>query len=154
MKRRKTIIPAILIIAVLILTAGFAWRTAGRRQIIHTEVRTAHMAQVESTVPDGILQVQELLVRPAKQSGVTLHRAAYYPQAETLVCFFEGEDPNRDIYPAALPNVNPTILPEKHGITVKIFENVPPEALSDGVTVELTDWQFESCHPVTFVFDR
>ena len=132
---------------VLILTAGFAWRTAGRWQVIH-------MAQVEHTVPDGILQVQELLVRPAKQSGVTLHRAAYYPQAETLVCFFEGEDPNRDIYPAALPNVNPTILPEKHGITVKIFENVPPEALSGGVTVELTDWQFESCRPVTFVFDR
>ena len=62
MKCRKTIIPAILIIAVLILTAGFTWRTAGRRQIIHTEVRTAHMAQVESTVPDGILQVQELLI--------------------------------------------------------------------------------------------
>ena len=111
------------------------------------------MEQAENAAPDGILQAQELLARPAEQQDVTLHRAVYYPQAQALVCFFSGEDPHRDIYLAALPGINPTVLPKSYGVTAEIFEDVPPEALAGGVVIELTDWQFESANPVVFSFD-
>lgn len=150
MPHKRKVLPVLLAMVVLIAVSGLAWQAVGKQQTIHAEVRTARMAQIESTVPDGILSAQELLAQPAAQDGVTLHRAVYYPQAEALVCFFENEDPNRDIYPAALPDCNPTILPDTYGITAHIFEDVPADALSGGVVVEKTDWQFESCTPLTF----
>ena len=137
----------------LVIAVYFAWQALGKQQTIHAELRTARMEQAEAAAPDGVLQAQELLAGPVEQDGVTLHRAAYYPQAQALVCFFEDEDPNRDIYLAALPDVNATILPEEHSIAAVIFEDVPPEALSGGIVVDLTDWQFESSHPVTFALD-
>ena len=138
--------------AMLALAAisGLAWQAAGKYQAIHAKIGTVRMEQAARTAPDCVLQAQELLAGPLEQDGVTLHRAAYYPQAQTLICFFEGEDPNRDIYLAALPDANAIILPEEYGITTEIFEDVPPEALAGGIVVELTDWQFESAHPVTF----
>lgn len=138
--------------AMLALAAisGLAWQAAGKYQAIHAKIATVRMEQAARTAPDGVLQAHELLAEPVEQDGVTLHRAAYYPQAQTLICFFEGEDPNRDIYLAALPDANAIILPEEYGITTEIFEDVPPEALAGGIVVELTDWQFESAHPVTF----
>lgn len=151
-RKRKTLL-ALLAMAALVAVSGLAWQTAGKQQAIHAEVRTARMTQIENSVPDGILSAQELLAQPVKQDGVTLHRAVYYPQAEALVCFFEDEDPNRNIYPAALPDCNATILPDTYGITAYIFEDVPSDALTGGVVAEMTDWQFESCNPVTFVFD-
>lgn len=151
-RKRKTLL-MLLAMAVLVAVSGLAWQTAGKQQAIHAEVRTARMTQIENTVPDGILSAQELLAQPVKQDGVTLHRAVYYPQAEALVCFFEDEDPNRNIYPAALPDCNATILPDTYGITAYIFEDVPADALTGGVVAEMTDWQFESCNPVTFLFD-
>lgn len=136
--------------AALVVISGLAWQAAGKYQAIHANIGTVLMEQAARTAPDGVLQAQELLAEPVEQDGVTLHRAAYYPQAQTLICFFEGEDPNRDIYLAALPDANAIILPEEYGITTEIFEDVPPEALAGGIVVELTDWQFESAHPVTF----
>lgn len=153
MKRKLQILLVLLAMAALVAVSGLAWQAVGQQQAIHAEVRTAHMTQIESAVPDGILSAQELLLQPIKRSGVTLHRAVYYPQAEALVCFFENEDPNRDIYPAALPDCNATILPNQYGITTYIFEEVPAEALSSGVVVEMTDWQFERCDPIPFMFD-
>ena len=150
MTRKRKILLVLLAMAVLVAVSGLAWQTVGKQQAIQAEVRTARMTQIENTVPDGILSAQELLSQPVKQGGVTLHRAVYYPQAEALVCFFENEDPNRDIYPAALPNCNATILPDAYGITTYIFEDVPADALAGGVVVEMTDWQFESCKPLTF----
>lgn len=134
----------------LIIAVYFAWQALGKQQAIHAELRTARMEQAEAAAPDGVLQAQELLAGPVEQNGVTLHRAAYYPQAQALICFFEGEDPNRDIYLAALPEVNATILPEEYGITAEIFEDVPPDALTGGIVVDLTDWDFMSSNPVTF----
>lgn len=151
-RKRKTLL-ALLAMAALVAVSGLAWQTVGKQQAIHAEVRTARMTQIENTVPDGILSAQELLAQPIEQGGVTLHRAVYYSQAEALVCFFEDEDPNRNIYPAALPDCNATILPDTYGITAYIFEDVPADALTGGVIAEMTDWQFESCDPVTFVFD-
>lgn len=151
-RKRKTLL-MLLAMAVLVAVSGLAWQTVGKQQAIHAEVRTARMTQIENSVPDGILSAQELLAQPIEQGGVTLHRAVYYPQAEALVCFFEDEDPNRNIYPAALPDCNATILPDTYGITAYIFEDVPSDALTGGVVAEMTDWQFESCNPVTFVFD-
>lgn len=150
MKRKLQIMLVLLTMAALVAVSGLAWQTVGKQQTIRAEVRTARMTQIENTVPDGILSAQELLSQPIKQGGVTLHRAVYYPQAQALVCFFENEDPNRDIYPAALPVCNATILPDAYGITAYIFEDVPPDALTGGVVVEMTDWQFESCKPLTF----
>lgn len=137
----------------LIIAVYFAWQALGKQQTIHAELRTARMEQAEATAPDGVLQAQELLAGPAEQDGVTLHRAVYYPQARALVCFFEQGDPHRDIYLAALPEAASTALPEEYGITAEIFEDVPPEALAGGVVVDMTDWQFESSHPVLFAFD-
>lgn len=153
MTRKRKILLLLLAVAALGVASGLAWHTVGKQQTIRAEVRTARMAQIENTVPGGILSAQELLSQPVKQDDVTLHRAVYYPQAETLVCFFENEDPNRDIYPAALPDCNATILPESHGVTAYLFEGVPANALADGIIVEMTDWQFESCKPLTFVPD-
>lgn len=153
MAKTRNIILAVAAMAVLVFASGFAWQTVGRHQAIHAELRTARMEQAENAAPDGILQAQELLARPAEQQGVTLHRAVYYPQAQALVCFFSGEDPHRDIYLAALPDINPTVLPASYGVTAEIFEDVPPEALAGGVVIELTDWQFESANPVVFSFD-
>lgn len=150
MTRKRKFLLVLLAMAVLVAVSGLAWQTVGKQQTIQSEVRTARMTQIENTVPDGILSAQELLSQPVEQDGVSLHRAAYYPQAEALVCFFESEDPNRDIYPAALPNCNATILPDAYGITAYIFEDVPADALTGGVVVEMTDWQFESCKPLTF----
>lgn len=141
---------AVAIIAVLAVISVFAWQALGKQQAIHAELRTARMEQAEAAAPDGVLQAQELLAGPVEQNGVTLHRAAYYPQAQALICFFEGEDPNRDIYLAALPDVNATILPEEYSITAAIFEDVPLEALAGGIIVDLTDWDFMSSNPVSF----
>ena len=153
MTRKRKILLVLLVMAALVAVSGLAWQTVGKQQAIRAEVRTAHMTQIENTVPDGILSAQELLLQPVKQDGVTLHRAVYYPQAEALVCFFENEDPNRNIYPAALPDCNATILPDTYGITAYIFEDVSADALTGGVVVEMTDWQFESCKPLTFALD-
>ena len=153
MAKTKKLWLAVAAMAALVAISGLAWQAAGKYQAVHAELRTARMEQAEAAAPDGGLQAQELLAQPAAQDGVTLHRAAYYPQAQTLICFFEDEDPNRDIYLAALPDVNATILPEEYGITARVFEDVPPEALSGGIVVDLTDWQFESSHPVTFALD-
>lgn len=150
MTHKRKILLVLLAMAALVTVSGLAWQAVGRQQAIHAEVRTARMTQIENTVPDGILSAQELLAQPVKQDGVTLHRAVYYPQAEALVCFFEKENPNRDIYPAALPDCNATTLPDTYGITTYIFEQVPVDALTGGVVVEMTDWQFESCKPLTF----
>ena len=151
MTRKRNILRVLRAMAVLVAVSGLAWQTVGKQQAIHAEVRTARMTQIENTVPDGILSTQELLAQPVEQNGVTLHRAVYYPQAETLVCFFENEDPNRNIYPAALPDCNATILPDTYGITAYIFEDMPADAITGGVVVEMTDWQFERCDPVTFL---
>lgn len=151
MTHKRKFLLVLLAMAVLVAVSGLAWQTVGKQQTIQSEMRTARMTQIENTVPDGILSAQELLSQPVKQGGVTLHRAVYYPQAEALVCFFENEDPNRDIYPATLPNCNAAILPDAYGITTYIFEDVPADALAGGVVVEMTDWQFESCKPLTFV---
>ena len=148
MTKTKKLWLAVAAMAALVAISGLAWQAAGKYQAVHAELRTARMEQAEAAAPDGGLQAQELLAQPAAQDGVTLHRAAYYPQA--LVCFFEDKGPNRDIYPAALPDVNATILPEEHGIAAAIFEDVPPEALAGGIVVDLTDWQFECSQPVTF----
>lgn len=153
MTRKRNILLVLLVMAALVAVSGLAWQTIGRQQAIHAEVRTARMTQIENTVPDGILSEQELLSQPVEQDGVTLHRAVYYPQAEALVCFFENENPNRNIYPVALPGCNPTILPDTYGITTYIFEDVPADALTGGIVAEMTDWQFESCTPLTFLFD-
>ena len=150
MTRTKKFWLAAAAMAALVVISGLAWQAAGKYQAIHANIGTVLMEQAARTAPDGVLQAQELLAEPVEQDGVTLHRAAYYPQAQTLICFFEGEDPNRDIYLAALPDANAIILPEEYGITTEIFEDVPPEALAGGIVVELTDWQFESAHPVTF----
>ena len=153
MTSKRKILLVLLAMAALVAVSGLAWQTVGKQQAIRAEVRTAHMTQIENTVPDGILSAQELLAQPVKQDGETLHRAVYYPQAQALVCFFENEDPNRDIYPAALPDCNATILPDTYGITAYIFEDVSADALTGGVVVEMTDWQFESCKPLTFALD-
>lgn len=150
MAKTKKLWLAAAAMAALVVISGLAWQAAGKYQAIHANIGTVLMEQAARTAPDGVLQAQELLAEPVEQDGVTLHRAAYYPQAQTLICFFEGEDPNRDIYLAALPDANAIILPEEYGITTEIFEDVPPEALAGGIVVELTDWQFESAHPVTF----
>lgn len=150
MAKTKKLWLAVAAMAALVVISGLAWQAAGKYQAIHANIGTVLMEQAARTAPDGVLQAQELLAEPVEQDGVTLHRAAYYPQAQTLICFFEGEDPNRDIYLAALPDANAIILPEEYGITTEIFEDVPPEALAGGIVVELTDWQFESAHPVTF----
>ena len=150
MAKTKKLWLAVAAMAALVVISGLAWQAAGKYQAIHANIGTVLMEQAARTAPDGVLQAQELLAGPLEQDGVTLHRAAYYPQAQTLICFFEGEDPNRDIYLAALPDANAIILPEEYGITTEIFEDVPPEALAGGIVVELTDWQFESAHPVTF----
>ena len=153
MKQTGKIVLAVGAMALLVFGSGLAWQTVGQYQAVHAEVRTAHMSQMENTAPDGILSAQELLAQPAEQDGVTLHRAVYYPQAQALVCFFEQGDPHRNIYLAALPEAASTTLPEEYGITAEIFEDVPPEALAGGIVVDMTDWQFESSHPVLFAFD-
>ena len=150
MAKTKKLWLAVAAMAALVAISGLAWQAAGKYQAVHAELRTARMEQAEAAAPDGGLQAQELLAQPAAQDGVTLHRAAYYPQAQTLICFFEDEDPNRDIYLAALPAINATILPAEYGLTTAIFEDVPPEALAGGIVVDLTDWQFECSQPVTF----
>ena len=153
MAKTKKLWLAVAAMAALVVISGLAWQAAGKYQAIDANIGTVLMEQAARTAPDGVLQAQELLAEPVEQDGVTLHRAAYYPQAQALVCFFEDEDPHRDIYLAALPDVNATFLPEEHGIAAVIFEDVPPEALSGGIVVDLTDWQFESSHPVTFALD-
>ena len=149
MKRRtKSLLAAGCLVAAA--AGGLTWWSLGRTQAIHAEVRTAAMEQAESAAPGGILQVQELLSAPVTQSGLTMHRAAYYPEAQALVCFTSGKDMFRDIYLTDLPDCNGTSFPDAYGISFEVFEPVPAQALAGGIVYELTDAQFESSNPVTF----
>lgn len=149
MKKRRTL-PLLLALAALVALSGLAGRSAGRYSAIHAELRTPHMAQVENALASGALARQELLEQPVEQDGVILHRAAYYPEAQTLVCFLQNADPHRDIYLDRLPDLNYTQTADAYGISTLVFEGVPPEALDGGLVVDRTNWQFESSHPVVF----
>lgn len=149
MKKRKLVL-LLCAMAALVVLSGLAWQAAGRYSAIHAELRTPHMEQVEETLASGTLTRQELLAEPVKKDGVVLHRAAYYPEAQTLVCFLQNADPHRDIYLDRLPDLNYTQTADAYGISTLVFEGVPPEALGGGLVVDRTNWQFESSHPVVF----
>lgn len=149
MKNRKIVL-LLCAIAALVVLSGLAWQTAGRYSAIHAELRTVHMEQVEKGLGGGTLARQELLAEPVKKDGVVLHRAAYYPEAQTLVCFLQNVEPHRDVFLERLPNLNYIQTADAYGISTLVFEDVPPDALGGGLVVDQTDWQFESSNPVVF----
>lgn len=132
----------------LVALAVVLWHTAGIHRAVHTEVRTAYMDQLEQLLSGGVLTRSELRSNKIKVNGVTLHRAAYYPQAKTLICFLENADPHRDIYLESQPERNGGAFPERHGISYVYFEHVSPADLSGSLIVDLTDWDFETSNPV------
>lgn len=145
-RKRVLLLFAVLVIAVL---AVIIWHTVGVYRAVHAEISTVHMDQLEQQLGGEKLTRQELRNGKVVVDGVTLHRAVYYPQAETLVCFLENENPHRDIYLEGLPDKNGGAFPERHGISFVYFEAVSPADLDRALIVDMTNWDFDTSNPVS-----
>lgn len=150
MTKMRKIICVLVAMAAIIAACSVVWNEVGRNRTIQAELRTVHMTEIEDGMNGEKLTGQELLGKKVKIGGVTLHRAVYYPQAETLCCFFQNADMNKDIYLAANRECNSMILAKEHGISRVLFEGVSVADLSAGVTVDKTDAQFEKSEIITF----
>ena len=148
MKKRKYILLLCAIFVFMVL-AAVAWHKVGVYRAIHAEIRTVHMEQIEQRLGGDKLERQELRESKAEVDGVILHRAVYYPQAETLVCFLENEDPHRDIYLENWPDKNAGTFPERHGISFVYFEGIAPADLNRALIVDMTNWDFDTSNPVS-----
>ena len=136
---------------VIVLACVLAYCIVGKVQqynYIHSEYRTGAMSVQKD--PSEPFEARELISKKQKSDGVTLYRAAYYPEAETLMLWFGGAEPARDIYVDDEQAKNYMSVSEKHGIGLVVFENVPTDAIPKTVTVAKTDIQYESEKLVTF----
>ena len=115
---------------------------------IHSEYRTGAMSV--QTDPSETFEVRELISEKQRNGGVTLYRAAYYPEAKTLMLWFGGAEPERDIYIDDQPAKNYLSVSEKHGVGLAVLEDVPADAIPETVTVAKTDVQHEGEELVTF----
>ncbi len=136
---------------VIVLACVLAYCIVGRVQqynYIHSEYRTGAMSVQKD--PSEPFEVHELISKKQKNDGVTLYRAAYYPEAETLMLWFGGAEPARDIYIDDQQAKNYMSVSAKHGVGLVVFEDVPSDAIPETVTVAKTDIQYEAEKLVTF----
>lgn len=144
----------ILGLCVIVLACVIVFAVVGKVQqydYIHSEYRTGAMSVQKD--PSEPFEVRELISNKQKSDGVTLYRAAYYPEAETLMLWFGGAEPARDIYIDDEQAKNYMSVSEKHGVGLVVFEDVPTDAIPKTVTVAKTDIQYEGEKLVTFSLD-
>ncbi len=146
-KSKKTVFRVCAVVLAIVLALAVIGKVQQYRYI-HSEYRTGAMSVQKD--PSEAFEVRELIAEKQKSDGVTLYRAAYYPEAETLMLWFGGAEPARDIYIDDRQAKNYMSVSEKHGVGLVVFEDVPADAIPKTVTVAKTDIQYESEKLVTF----
>ena len=94
-KTKKTALWACVIVLACMLSYCIVSKVQ-QYNYIHSEYRTGAMSVQKD--PSETFEVRELISEKQRNGGVTLYRAAYYPEAETLMLWFGGAEPARDIY--------------------------------------------------------
>ena len=93
-KTKKTALWACVIVLACMLSYCIVSKVQ-QYNYIHSEYRTGAMSVQKD--PSETFEVRELISEKQRNGGVTLYRAAYYPEAETLMLWFGGAEPARDI---------------------------------------------------------
>ena len=143
-KNNILLICGILVIAVL---AVLVWWNVGKHNAIHAEMRTVHMTEIEATLDGAKLTGQELLPQAVTSDGVTLQRVVYYPQAETLLCFFSKLGAYQSITLGADSSAAASELGQSFGVSTVVFEGVTNASKAGSIEIhrdETTGAQFES----------
>lgn len=86
-KTKKTALWACVIVLACMLSYCIVSKVQ-QYNYIHSEYRTGAMSVQKD--PSETFEVRELISEKQRNGGVTLYRAAYYPEAETLMLWFGG----------------------------------------------------------------